>query len=114
MSYLEGLELRSSYFYLFFWLFRATPMAYGGSQAKGLIRAIAASLCQSHSNVGSEPHLQPTLHKLQNRICNLHCSLQQHQILNPLSEARDQTLILTETSKVLNLLSHNGNFSMNF
>ena len=35
-------------------------MAYGGSQARGLIGAIATSLCQSHSNMGSEPHLQPT------------------------------------------------------
>ena len=32
-----------------------------------------------------------------NCICDLHCSLQQCQILNPLREARDQTHILTET-----------------
>ena len=31
-------------------------------------------------------------------IYDLHHSLQQHQILNPLNEARDQTRILTETS----------------
>ena len=30
------------------------------SQARGLIRAVAASLRQSHSNAGSEPILQPT------------------------------------------------------
>ena len=30
-------------------------------------------------------------------IYDLHCSLQQHWILNPLSKARDQTHILTET-----------------
>ena len=30
-------------------------------------------------------------------IYNLHCTLQQHRILNPLSQARDQTHILTET-----------------
>ena len=30
-------------------------------------------------------------------MCNLCCSLWQHQILNPLSEARDQTRILTDT-----------------
>ena len=30
-------------------------------------------------------------------ICNLHCSLWQHQILNPLSEARDQTHTLMDT-----------------
>ena len=33
---------------------------YGGSQVRGLIRAIAAGLRQSHSNAGSEPRLQPT------------------------------------------------------
>ena len=39
---------------------KAAPVAYGGSQARGLIRAVAASLCHSHSNAGSEPRLQPT------------------------------------------------------
>jgi len=38
----------------------AAPAAYGGSQARGPIGAIATSLCQSHSNTGSEPRLQPT------------------------------------------------------
>ena len=44
----------------FFGLFRATPMACGGSQARGLIGAVAAGLHQSHSNAGPEPCLQPT------------------------------------------------------
>ena len=35
-------------------------MAYGGSQARGPIGAVAASLCDSHGNIRSEPHLQPT------------------------------------------------------
>ena len=39
-------------------LFRATPAAYGGSQARVLIRAVAAGL--HHSNARSEPHLWPT------------------------------------------------------
>ena len=43
------------------------------------------------------------------RLCDLRCSLQQRQILNPLSEARDETHILMDTSQVLNLLRHNGN-----
>ena len=34
-------------------------MAYGGSQARGPIGATAASLHHSHSNAGSEAHLQP-------------------------------------------------------
>ena len=35
--------------------FRATPVAYGGSQAKGRIRAIATSLHRSRSNARSKP-----------------------------------------------------------
>ena len=43
------------------------------------------------------------------QIFDLHSSLLQCGILNPLSEARDQTHILMDTSRVHNLLSHNGN-----
>ena len=47
--------------YIFvFCLFRAVLIAYGGSQAGGLIRAATASLRQRHSNTGSELRLQPT------------------------------------------------------
>ena len=59
----EGISptrLSSSPILFYFCLFafsRAAPTAYGGSQARGLIRAVAASLCQSHSNVGSELRL---------------------------------------------------------
>ena len=38
----------------------AAPAAYGGSQARGRIRAVATGLRQSRSNTGSEPSLQPT------------------------------------------------------
>jgi len=38
----------------------AAPAAYGGSQARGQIGAVAASLRQSHRHAGSEPRLQPT------------------------------------------------------
>ena len=41
-----------------FHLFRAEPVAYGGPQARDQIGAVAASLCQSHSNTGSELSLQ--------------------------------------------------------
>ena len=43
------------------------------------------------------------------RICDLNCSLEQHQILNPRTEARDRTHTLTDTSWVFNPLSHNRN-----
>ena len=42
-------------------------------------------------------------------VCDLHYSSQQCQILNPLSKAKDWTLILMDTSWVHNPLSHNGN-----
>ena len=48
-------------FYSFFFLFRAAPVAYERSQARGQIRATAASLCHSHSNGGLELCLWPTL-----------------------------------------------------
>ena len=42
------------FIYLFiFCIFRAAPVAYGGSQARGLIQAVATSLHHSHSNAGS-------------------------------------------------------------
>ena len=40
-------------------VFRATPAAYGGSQARGAKGAIAASLHHSHSNTESKPCLWP-------------------------------------------------------
>ena len=43
-----------------FLLFRAAPVAYGSSQARGRIGATAAGLHHSHSNAGSEPRLLPT------------------------------------------------------
>ena len=44
------------YFLLSFFFFpRAAPMAYGGSQARGIIGAVCTGLC--HSNTGSELHL---------------------------------------------------------
>ena len=44
------------YFY-FFLLFRAVPVAHGGSWARGRIGATAASLRHSRNNAGSKPHL---------------------------------------------------------
>ena len=42
-------------------LFRATPVAYGSSQARGWIRAAAVSYSHSHNNTASKLHLQPTI-----------------------------------------------------
>ena len=44
----------------FFFFFRAAPTEYGGSQARGRIRATAAGWLHSPGNTGSEPPLRPT------------------------------------------------------
>ena len=44
-------------FIFIFCLFTAASTAYGGSQARGQIRAVASGLRHSHSNARSEPCL---------------------------------------------------------
>ena len=57
----SGLAIQiDSFFFFFFCLFRAAPKAYGSSQARDPIEAVAIGLRQSHSNTGSEPHLWTT------------------------------------------------------
>ena len=73
---------------IFFCLFRATPTAYGSSQARGQIGPVAAGLPHSHSNVRSKRHLPPTP------------QLTATLILNPLSKARDRTRILMDISQL--------------
>ena len=67
-----------------FFFFRAAPTAYGRSQSRVQIGTAATSLHHSNSNEGSE------------HVCDLYHSSQQHWILNPLSEARDQINILMD------------------
>ena len=72
------------YIFFFFFLFRAAPVAYVSSQARGHTGAADAGLCHS-----------PAMPDL-SRICDLYHSFQQFWILNPLREAGDWTRILTE------------------
>ena len=74
----------SFYLFIYFAFSRATPAASGGSQARGLIGAIATGLHHSHSNAGSK----------------LHHSSRQRRILNPLSKARDRTRNLMVRSQI--------------
>ena len=78
----------SFFFFLSFVFFRAASGKYGGSQARGLIEATAAGLHHSHTT----PDLS--------RVCDLHHSSWQRQVLNPLSEARDQTHNLVVPSRI--------------
>ena len=75
-------------FFFFFCIFRTAPAAYGGSQPRGPIGAAPAGLHHSLSNADLSC------------VFDLHQSLWQCQILNPLSEARDRTLVLMHTSQV--------------
>ena len=54
-------QVRLTYSFCLFLLFRAAHTAYGGSQARGRIGTAAACLHHNHSNAGSEPHLRPIL-----------------------------------------------------
>ena len=63
---------------VFLSFFRAIPTACGGSQARDLIGAVAASL---YTTATVTPDLSC--------VCGLNHSLRQYQIPNPLSEARD-------------------------
>ena len=74
-------------FIYLFSLFRAEHAAYGDSQGVELELQLPA-----YSTTTATP--DPS------RICNLHHSSRQHQILDPLSEARDQTHTLMNTSQI--------------
>ena len=75
-----------------FCLFRAAAEAYGGSQARGPVGAVAAvaTATAMHGPATHDP----------SRICDLHHGSWQLWILNPLSEARDRTRILLDASWV--------------
>ena len=45
------------FIFCLFAILGAAPAAYGGSQARGRIGAVATGLRQGHSNMGSKPHL---------------------------------------------------------
>ena len=57
---LYNISLFLSYYYFFLFIFRATPVAYGGSQVRRQIGAAAAGLYHSHSSARSELRLHPT------------------------------------------------------
>ena len=90
---LKGL-MRDLFFFLFSFFFLGLHLWHMEvPRARGQIRVAAAGPRHSHRNAGSE--------------CVYNHSSQQFWIFNPLSEARDQTPNLMDTSQVLNPLRHN-------
>ena len=79
---------------ILFCLFRATPVAYGVSQARGRIRATAVGLCHSHSNTTA------TAAQDSSCIYDLHHSSGPCWILNPLGKVRDQICVLMDSSQI--------------
>ena len=75
----------------------AAPVACRSSQARSWIRATTAGAHHSHSNLGSEPHLQPT------PCGNARLTYWERPGIKP---ASSQTLCC-----ILNPLNHNGNSS---
>ena len=69
----------------FFFLFRAAPAAHESSQATGQI----STAVEAYATGTAIPGLS--------HMFEVQGTMQQHRILNPLSEARDRTLILMET-----------------
>ena len=87
----------SGFFFFFFFSFYGVPASYGSSRAGGWIGAAVAAYTTTKST------LDPSC------ICNLHHSLQQCGILNPLSQARDRTHHISQRQhQNLNLLRHKG------
>ena len=76
------------YYYYYFGSFRAAPVAYGDSQARGWIGAATAGLHRSHSNVGAKPRLWPTP------------QLTAMPDPSPTSEAGYRTCILMDASQI--------------
>ena len=56
-------------FFFFFGLFRVASAAYGGSQARGLIRTVAIGLCHSNEDPLSEATDGTHNLKVPSRIC---------------------------------------------
>ena len=85
---LQYSELKWDFIFYFFVFSRAAPMAYGGSQAWDLITAVALAYATATAMWDLS------------RVCDLHHSSWQRQILNPLSKARDQNHNLMVPSQI--------------
>ena len=81
-------ERKTFFIFYFLLFFRTTPIAYGCSQARGQIGATAAAYATVTET------WDPSC------ICDLHHSSRKRWIPDPLSETRDLTHILMDTSQI--------------
>ena len=73
--------------FIYFLLFRATLMAYGGSRLG--VKSELWLLAYTTATVMRDP----------SHVCHLYHGSWQHRIPDPLSQARDRTHILMDTSR---------------
>ena len=86
----------SFFFFCLFVFYRAPPLAFGGSQARGLIGAIVAA------------YTTATATRHPSHVFDLHHSSWQHWILNPLNKARDWTCNLVVPGRIRFLCAMTG------
>ena len=94
------------FFFFFFFFFSVLLGPHLGHMEVPRLGVESELQLQAYTTVTATPDPSHT--------CDLHHRLQHRQILNPLSEARDRTCILADTSRVLNSLSHDRNSSFSF
>ena len=88
-QYLVNASFLSVCIFSFFFFFRAAPAPYGCSQARG-----------SNLSCSCWPTPQPQQPLIQAASATYTASSWQHRIFNPLSEARDRTCVLMDTSQI--------------
>ena len=55
-NFLDSTLCMHHFFWVILFLFMATPMTYGSSQARGQIQVASATYARAHSNAGSLTH----------------------------------------------------------
>ena len=99
MWWMESLLAAISVVLFIFWFFFFNFFVFSGSH----LRHIEVPRLRVQSELQLPAYTIATIMWDQSRVCKLHHSSQQLQILSSLSKARDRTCVLMDTSWVRNL-----------